>query len=151
MSTEFTDRVKSTGIWSYGLTAPQVAVIAAAGVGFWYLGATVVSLGSAWGIFGPLASIATFAVNVPATWLAVVLIVTLARLRPEQIVPGISLGLAIATLLDGMALTWMPRLYGSDPTQLTLGAATILWGAGCFIGTAFFEAWRRAKSVSGKQ
>lgn len=35
-----------------------------------------------------------------------------------------------ALLLDGIALTWLPSLYGTDPAVLLGGAAAIMFGAG---------------------
>jgi hypothetical protein len=44
--------------------------------------------------------------------------------------------------VDGLAITWASALYGSDPKQISLGAAWILWGVGAFTASAFFEAYR---------
>jgi hypothetical protein len=123
--------------------ALQLVVLVSVAVSLWFAAATTVRLGSGYGFFGQFASLITFAVAVPVCWLSVWLTIRLARLTPNQIVPGISLGLGVATLLDGLAITWASKLYGTHPQQISLGAAWILFGVGLFIASAFVETYRQ--------
>ena len=43
---------------------------------------------------------------------------------------AVALGTAIATMLDGVAMTWLPALYGGDPAIVGPGAAWLLWAVG---------------------
>lgn len=113
------------------------------GISFWFVGAMCVKFGSQFGVFGPVASIYSFGAGVIISWISVLFMISVAKLHPAQIVPGISLGLAVATFLDGIVITWGPSLYGTSYDEIALGAAWILWGAFGFLGAAFFEQWRR--------
>ncbi len=115
------------------LTPQQLATVSAIGVILWFAAAKTVFFGSAAGFFGPTASLLTFIIAIPICWLSVWVSKKLARLAPGQTLPGIAIGLVAATLCDGIALTWGQRLYGSDPAQVTFGAAWILWGVAFFL------------------
>lgn len=127
----------------YLLTQKQIFLLTAVGVIFWFVGAMCVKFGSAFGFFGPTASIFSFGAGILISWLSVRFMVKLVGLSAPQIVPGVSFGLAVATFFDGIFITWGPTLYGSSYDEITLGAAWILWGACTFLTTAFVEAWRR--------
>lgn len=113
------------------------------GAAFWFAAANAVRIGSSLGIFGQITSIVSFVVAIPISWLAVRLIIKVVDLKIEQIVPGISLGLAVATFCDGIAITWMSGLYGTEPAQIMLGAAWILWGIFTFTLGGYIEVYRR--------
>jgi hypothetical protein len=123
----------------------QLTFLIAISVMLWFAAASAVRIGSPLGMFGPTASIASFAAGIPIAWISVVLIVKMLKLLPGQIVPAISLGLGLATCLDGLAITWLGSLYGSELAQITLGAAWILWGVFTFTAAAFFEAYRQSQ------
>lgn len=127
----------------YSLNKTQTALIVFLGVVFWYGAATAVRLGSPLGMFGPVNSLVSFAVGIPICWLSVLFSIKIAQLKAHQIVPGISLGLAVATFCDGVAITWLAPLYGTDRAQISLGAAWILWGVFAFILFAFIETYRQ--------
>lgn len=134
---------RGVGKQLYALTPVQIVLLVVLGVAFWVAAATGVRIGSTFGIFGPIASLISFAAAAPICWLSVLLIIKVAQLRADQIVPGISLGLGVATCCDGIAITWASWLYGSDPAQIALGAAWILWGVFLFTAAAFAEAYRQ--------
>lgn len=121
------------------LTAAQLAAVIAIGVAFWFAAAMTVQLGAPAGLFGPAGSVLLFAVSVPICWASVLLCRKIARLEAGQVLPGIAIGLVAATCCDAVALTWAQGLYGSDPAQVTLGAAWILWGVAFFLLFAYVE------------
>ena len=123
----------------------QIVVVCIMGLAFWWVGALSVRFLSPLGFFGPTSSVLAFAAAYPVGWFGVWVIARLARLHPAQVVPGIALGTIVATSCDGVALTWVPWLYGSEPSAIVLGAGWILWGAAAFFAAAFFEAHRMAR------
>ena len=129
------------------LNTNQVLAMVVIGVVFWFAGAMGVKLGAPLGIFGAVASAVTFAVAFPVSWFGVLVAAKVGKLGPDQILPGIAVGTVAATFCDGIALTWFRWLYGTDPEQVVLGAAWILWGAGAFFAAAFFEAHRQRSSA----
>jgi hypothetical protein len=121
------------------LTFGQLVGVSLIGILFWFAAAMTVRFAGPVGLFGPIASIVTFAVSIPICWLSVWLIKKLVQLGVGQTLPGVALGLVVATWLDGIGLTWGNGLYGTDPTVTTLGAAWILWGVGLFLIFAYRE------------
>lgn len=121
----------------------QTGILMAFGIIFWFSGAMAVKFGYSVGLFGGTGSLFSFILALPVSWLSVLLIVKGAGLKPTQIVPGISLGLATATFFDGIVLTWGTWVYGTNSDQVSYGAAWILWGAFTFLAFAFFEAYRK--------
>ncbi|MGM0806134.1 MAG: hypothetical protein ACQET8_15415 [Bacillota bacterium] len=121
----------------------QTGILIAFGIVFWFSGAMAVKFGYAFGLFGETGSLISFILALPLSWLSVLLIIKGAGLKPTQIVPGISLGLATATFFDGIVLTWGTWVYGTNSDQVSYGAAWILWGAFTFLAFAFFEAYRK--------
>lgn len=63
------------------------------------------------------------------------------RLSPEQILPGTALVGAVAMSLDGLALRWLPGLYGGGDAALRLGAGDLLWGYGAGLAAALIWRW----------
>ncbi len=129
------------------LAPQQLAVLIILGVTFWFVAAMAVRFGSQAGFFGPTASIIAFALGIPICWLSVLLIKKAARLEAGQTVPGIAIGVVAATFCDGIALTWGRELYGSDPAEITLGAAWILWGVGLFLLFAYLDDNRQPRET----
>ncbi|MBC8161829.1 MAG: hypothetical protein H7Z42_11475 [Roseiflexaceae bacterium] len=125
------------------LALGQLAMLVVLGVIFWFVAAMAVLFGSSAGVFGPTASVLTFVLVVPICWLSVLFVKKVARLEAGQTVPGIAVGVVAATLCDGIALTWGRQLYGTDPAQITLGAAWILWGVGLFLLFAYLTDQRQ--------
>lgn len=128
-----------------GLTMRQQLVLLVVGVAYWFGGAMAVRFGAPLGLFGPLASIVAFVIAFPVAWSGVWLAAKLAQLRSDQVVPGIAVGTIAATCCDGIALTWLPSLYGAQAERVLLGAAWILWGVAAFFVTAILESYRTAR------
>ncbi len=129
------------------LATGQLGLVVVLGVAFWFAAAMGVRFGSAAGFFGATASLLTFALTVPVCWLAVLFVKKMAKLEAGQVVPGIVVGVVVATFCDGIALTWARGLYGLDAAQVTLGAAWILWGVGLFLLFAYLDDHRRVEET----
>ncbi|MEI4460817.1 hypothetical protein SZL87_00125 [Exiguobacterium indicum] len=120
----------------------QVIILVVLGVAFWFVGALSVRFGSGIGMFENVGNVIAFLIGLPVSWISVIIIKKVACLNAEQMVPGVSLGLLVATFLDGIVLTWGTSLYGTDPLLVGRGAAWILWGVFAFLASAFIEAKR---------
>ncbi|MEM9726624.1 MAG: hypothetical protein AAF909_14340 [Pseudomonadota bacterium] len=59
-----------------------------------------------------------------------ILLGVIAGLARDQIFTGYAVATMTAMLLDGMALAWLPQLYGSTVEDAANAGAVILWGAG---------------------
>ena len=115
------------------LSARQIAILAALGAVLWLVAALLLRVLAPFGIYEGTGRIVLYAAIVPGTWPFVLLLVRAAGLPRAQALTGVAVALAVATLLDGIALAWVPGLYGTDVAQVAGAAAAILWGAGVFL------------------
>ncbi|WP_137178742.1 hypothetical protein [Roseomonas sp. AR75] len=113
-----------------GLTPTQFWTCVASGIVFWFLAALFCRFAAPAGWFGGLGSLLLFVVALPGLWAAVVVTRRIAGLSASQLFPGVSAATMAATLCDGVAITWVPSLYGGVTPGLAPAAAWILWGAG---------------------
>jgi hypothetical protein len=145
MVTEKNRLVEGRGVGRsfYALTPTQLSIIVVISIAIWFIAAMCVRIGSPLGFFGPKASLILFAASIPIGWVSVLFMIKVAKLSADQIVPSVSLGLAIATFCDGIGITWASWLYGTDLAQIALGSAWILWGIFAFITAAFVESYRQ--------
>ncbi|WP_273853264.1 hypothetical protein [Guptibacillus spartinae] len=121
----------------------QTFIITIIGLVFWFLGAMTVQLGGRIGLFGGLAGIGAFVLGMLFAWYGVKLIIFMCKLVPKQYVPATAFGLAVATFCDGICITWLTPIYGTEWKVVGLGAAWILWGACTFLTSAFLQAYRK--------
>jgi hypothetical protein len=110
------------------------------GIGFWFLAAMMVR----W--FGPTVFVPgsvllplTFALTVPIAGAFLWLGILLSRARGAATFPAAVVMTSVAMLLDGIALTFLPSLYGPS---YAIGGAWILWGAGLIQTFAFIRTQR---------
>ena len=61
------------------------------------------------------------------------------RLRPDQLLPGVSVVGAVAMMADGAALMWFPQDYAAEEKVMRIEAAGLLWGYG--VAFAVAVAW----------
>ena len=71
-------------------------------------------------------------------WLAALAV----RLPFGEMLPPITLMTVTALLLDGIAISWVPFLYGGTGPNLAYGAAWLLWGVGAIFLAALMLAQR---------
>ena len=121
----------------FGLTNGQTLTLVIIGAVLWFAAATLLRTIGPNGAFEGNRHILLYALTIPATLPFVSMVQKLARLANNQIAIGYSLATATALLLDGIAVAWLPSLYGSEPSVVTNSAAAILWGAGVGIMLAF--------------
>lgn len=122
--------------------ALRVPLLVALGAIFWFLAALVIRfLGP--GVFAPGSAVLllVFALAVPIAWGFVWLGTAIAGARGAAVVPAVAIMAATAMLLDGVALTWFPALYGLPPASLVIVGACLLWGVGWCLVIAFL--WGR--------
>ena len=122
--------------------ALRVPLLIALGAIFWLLAALVIRfLGSS--VFAPGSAVLfiVFALAIPIAWGFVWLGTTIAGARGAAVVPAVSIMSATAMLLDGVALTWFPSLYGMPSTSLVIVGACLLWGVGWILAIAHL--WNR--------
>jgi hypothetical protein len=139
---------KALGTNPQTLSGRQVFIVLALGVVLWLAAALCIRYTVPLGIYGGLIGIITFLVSIPISALLVFIVKGPAALDRAQIVPGIGLSVAAATLCDGVALTWTPSLYGSKPEDVLLGAALLLWGVGCILVLSYFIATLTSRSTA---
>jgi hypothetical protein len=119
------------------LNNQQLLVVSSLGVFFWFAFAMLIQLGNRLRIFGGMIGALTFLGSIPVAWLLILVIKAMAKLAAGQIFTGLGISSAIAGLCDGIALTWLPSLYGNEASTALLGAAYILWGVGVILILAY--------------
>jgi len=82
------------------------------------------------GVFHGYKAIALYALTIPATVPLNARSRKLARASKSQMVTIIAVTSAVATILDGVAMSQFPALYGADPAITGAGAAWLLWAIG---------------------
>ena len=110
------------------LSTKPLVIVSALGIFFWFVFAMLIRLTSGLGLLGGSAGVATFLLSIPIAWLTVVVIRGLAKLSADQLVAGVGMSLAAATLCDGIAFTWAPWLMGTSRVGFFWAQAT-LFGA----------------------
>jgi hypothetical protein len=131
------------------LTSWQLVRVVIFAVAYWFAAAMLIKATPQIGLFGGATGIFTFLVMFPVAWISVVALRWIANLRAGQIFSGMSFGTGVAALCDGIALTWGPELYGGASAHTLLGSASILWGVGTLLLTAYFveiREWSRRVS-----
>ncbi len=93
----------------------------------------------------PLQGNLSFVTTLPAAWLSVWLIEICGKLAAEQLMPGVAVVGAVAMMIDGAALHWLPGLYGSDDLTVRSGAAWLLWGYGVSLAIALITTRRKMR------
>ncbi len=113
------------------LTSAQTGGLIVIGAVLWLIAALFIRVTGA-GLFvaGNPWLIALFIASLPVGWLLAVLPCRLMGLARPHYVQAATLMAAPALLLDGLAITWLPALYGVGVPGLELGAAWLLWGVG---------------------
>jgi hypothetical protein len=118
------------------LNVRQLWICAAIGAAFWFAAAMLARWLGPIGAFEDFGMGVLFALSVPALMISVLLGQKLADLRGLQTVSGVALATGVASLLDGLAFSTFPGIYGSHPSHLPV-SAWIHWGAGVGLLVAF--------------
>jgi hypothetical protein len=88
-----------------------------------------------------------FVISLPMALLSVRLTRKLAGLEMSQLLAGVTLVGAIAMVIDGVMLRFVPWIYGSDDALLRAGAAWLLWGYGVSLAFAFLWVSREERTA----
>jgi len=112
------------------LTPGQIAILAAFSTFVWFLAAMFIRFVGPTGIFHGYKVIVLYALTIPATVPLNARSRKLVRAPKAHMVTIIAVTSAVATLLDGVAMSQFPALYGSDRAITGAGAAWLLWAIG---------------------
>jgi hypothetical protein len=112
------------------LQAKQIVILAAFSTFVWFLAALFIRFVGPTGVFHGDRAIALYALTIPATVPLNARSRKLVRAPKSQMVIVIAVTSAVATMLDGMAMSQFPALYGADPAITGAGAAWLLWAIG---------------------
>jgi hypothetical protein len=115
---------------SSSLTSTKIAILVAFSTVVWFLAAMFIRFIGPTGIFQGVQVVVLYLVTIPATMPLNARSRKLARLPKRQMVSVIAVTSATATMLDGVAMSQFPQLYGSDPAIIAGGAAWLLWAIG---------------------
>ena len=126
------------------LTSAQTLRALGLGAALWLLAALILRTIGPMGAMEGIARLWLFLAIVPGTVPFVLLFRRVVGLGPGQLTTGFALGTAMAMVLDGLALSWAPGLYGDSLALVAGSGATILWGAGVGIFLAHAIDRRRA-------
>jgi hypothetical protein len=84
----------------------------------------------------PIRSAIGFLTTLPIAWFSVLTIRYVAGLEPEQLLTGVGVVGAIAMMIDGVALCFLPQVYAQDPAVFRPASAWLLWGYGLSLAIA---------------
>lgn len=118
----------------------QITILIAFGLVLWFVAALFIRLAPFELFQGGANTMLLFAVTVPLAWPAIQADKRIAKLSPDQLLPGVAIASAAAMLCDGIGLIWW-SIYG-EADRLP-GAAWLLWGVALFLFAAFFDSRRR--------
>ncbi len=112
------------------LKPAQIVILAAFSTLVWFLAALFIRFVGPTGVFHGYKVIVLYALTIPATVPLNARSRKLVRAPKSRMVEVIAVTSAVATLLDGAAMSGFPTLYGSDPAITGAGAAWLLWAIG---------------------
>jgi hypothetical protein len=129
------------------LRKSQIVILSALGVVLW-LGVALNIRFRPQTFLDPVRGTLRFVVAPLAGWISVWLCKLVAKLSPDQLLPGVAVAGAAAMMMDGAALRWFSTLYGFDERTLRIGAAWLLWGYGVAFAVAVIWAARLQRRIA---
>ena len=137
----------NTAVSAYGRAAAPASVrLMALSAMLWGVGVATIRLAAPHGLFAPAFSAVLFAATVPLAWFTVDLAVRVAG-RHTPLLATATLVSMPALLLDGVAITWAPGLYGPAALPLRAEAAWLLWFVGVSLAMALWRQMRQSAPV----
>jgi hypothetical protein len=115
---------------SLPLAPRQITTLAVIGAVYWFIAAMIVRATAAGWVGNDRLTALVFGLIVPGTVVALLAGYRLAGVGRNHAAIGATIMTGTASLLDGLALTRLPSLYGETPGVVLGGAAAILWAAG---------------------
>ncbi len=128
------------------LTASRIATLAAFAAFVWFCAAMFIRYVGPSGIFHGLQAVLLYAVTIPGTIALNARARKIVRLPKAMMVSVIAVTTATATMLDGVAMSAFPELYGSDPSVTSGGAVWLLWAIGVASALALITSAREGRS-----
>jgi hypothetical protein len=117
------------------LDVRQVVVLVAFAIVFWIAATAWIHFCPGF-LVDPLKGGLGFLTSVPVCWLCILIVRLAAGLLREQLVAGTAVVVAVATLIDAVAMRWAPGVYADSDLVCRVGAAWLLWGYGLSLGIA---------------
>lgn len=107
------------------------------GASFWFVAAMFIQYGGP-GIFYPGSHwlIVLFAGTLPLGWAFIRLTLAIGGVKPSDALSPVAIMCATGMIMDGIAISQVPALYGDSSGHVALGAAWLLWGVGVLITMA---------------
>ena len=78
-----------------------------------------------------------FGASIPVYWVIVKMLAVVGQVSGADLLRAFSLSSVAAAVLDGIALTWFPGLYGLEQAGLLLAAAWLIYAFGVGLGIAY--------------
>ena len=125
------------------LTRRQLLILAAIGAVLWLAFALLIRALGPLGVFDDNVRPWLYLAVIPGTLPMIPVIRRLAGLAPHQNTLAMAVGTASATMLDGLALSWIPWLYADTVELAAAAGAVILWGGGVGLALAVMLDWRQ--------
>jgi hypothetical protein len=113
-----------------GLQPRQAGLLAIYGIVLWFLAALMIRYGTPSGVFSRQGNVPVYAVTAASCFFLVRLMAASPRLSAGQLLPAVALACLVALLCDGVAIAWLPSLYGNDLTLLLPGIAWLSFAVG---------------------
>jgi hypothetical protein len=124
------------------LTPRQTAILVVYGAIGWFAAALLIRFLEPFNVFDGTARIWTYLLIIPGSVPLVWIGRAIAGLAKVQLAVASAIFTGTALLLDGLAVAWIPWLYGTTTEHVLAGAAAILWGAGVAIWLGFLMSSR---------
>jgi hypothetical protein len=113
-----------------GLTFERTARLVAFAAFVWFCAAMFIRFAGPVGVFHSISGVLLYAATIPATIPLNERARKLAGLPRDLMVSVIAVTTATATMLDGVAMSCFPELYGGVPSTIQAGAVWLLWAIG---------------------
>jgi hypothetical protein len=124
------------------LTPRQTAILVAYGAIGWFAAALLIRSLEPFHVLDGTARIWTYLLIIPGSVPLVWIGRAIAGLAKVQLAVASAIFTGTALLLDGLAIAWIPWLYGTTTEHVLAGAAAILWGGGVAIWLGFLMSRR---------
>jgi hypothetical protein len=115
---------------SFPLSASQTLRCVVLGIILWAVAVVIIRLLAPMGALEGAARVWTYLLVIPGTFPFLLVSKRVAGLPADRTAVGIAVMTAAAVLLDGIALAWLPWLYGDTVEVIAAAGAVILWGGG---------------------
>jgi|SRR5271165_4376282 len=142
MSSDIALEALSTQKANDALTPARIATLVAFAAFVWFCAAMFIRYAGPGGIFHGSQAILLYVLTVVGTIPLNARARKIVRLPKGMMVTVIAVTTATATMLDGVAMSAFPELYGSDPAIILGGAVWLLWAIGVASALALITAAR---------